>query len=133
MPYKIRKLPNSNRYRVKNISNGKIVAKSTTKDKAEAQVRYLNYLYGKEKRGGMVEEGNPYTDAEGSRLLDLLDEDVDNDTYDIFRAYTRGHTIEEFGEWLEQEGFEGHEFNNIITLYIGFRDYIPVVSSDDEN
>jgi hypothetical protein len=44
MPYNIRKLPNTNRYRVKNISNGKIVAKSTTKDKAEAQVRYLNYL-----------------------------------------------------------------------------------------
>ena len=33
MPYKIRKLPNQNRYRITNAHNGKVVAKSTTKEK----------------------------------------------------------------------------------------------------
>jgi len=39
MPAKIRKLPHSSKYRVYN--DGKIVAKSTTKKKAEAQIRLL--------------------------------------------------------------------------------------------
>jgi len=39
MPVTMRKLPHKNRYRVRNA--GRIVAKSTTKPKAEAQVRLL--------------------------------------------------------------------------------------------
>lgn len=39
MPAKMRKLPHSSKYRVWN--DGKIVAKGTTKKKAEAQIRLL--------------------------------------------------------------------------------------------
>ena len=44
MPYSIRKLPGKNKYRVKQIKTGKIVAKSTTLKKAHAQVRLLQSL-----------------------------------------------------------------------------------------
>ena len=49
MPYKITKLK-TGIYQVKNIDKNKIVAKGTTKKKAEAQVRFLNKLFLKEKR-----------------------------------------------------------------------------------
>ena len=49
MPYQI--IPHGNgKYTVKNIESGKVAAKNTTKAKAEAQVRLLNYLRGKEKK-----------------------------------------------------------------------------------
>jgi hypothetical protein len=49
MPYKI--IPHGQgKYTVKNVESGKVAAKSTTKTKAEAQVRLLNYLRGKEKK-----------------------------------------------------------------------------------
>ena len=49
MPYKI--IPHGQgKYTVKNIETGKVAAKNTTKAKAEAQVRLLNYLKGKEKK-----------------------------------------------------------------------------------
>ena len=41
MPYSIRKLPGKNKYRVKQLNSGKIVAKGTTLKKAQAQVRLL--------------------------------------------------------------------------------------------
>jgi len=44
MPYKIRKLPNENYYRVKNAETGKVMSSKTTKEKAEAQVRLLMSL-----------------------------------------------------------------------------------------
>ncbi len=43
MPYKITKLKNG-KYQVKNITNNKIVAKGTTKSKAEKQVKLLNMI-----------------------------------------------------------------------------------------
>jgi hypothetical protein len=50
MPTKMRKLPNKNKYRVWN--DGKIVAKSTSKKKAEAQVRLLHGVeHGMKPRG----------------------------------------------------------------------------------
>ena len=49
MPYKI--IPHGQgKYTVKNVETGKVAAKNTTKAKAEAQVRLLNYLKGKEKK-----------------------------------------------------------------------------------
>jgi hypothetical protein len=49
MPYKI--IPQgAGKYTVKNVESGKVAAKSTTKTKAESQVRLLNYLRGKEKK-----------------------------------------------------------------------------------
>lgn len=62
MPYKIRKLPNQNRYRITNAHNGKVVAKSTTKDKAEKMLRLLGMLYAKEKRGGMIDTLGEFSD-----------------------------------------------------------------------
>lgn len=44
MPFKIRKLPNRPRYRVYNADTGEIYAYSTTKKKAEAQVRLLRMV-----------------------------------------------------------------------------------------
>lgn len=44
MPYKLRKLPNKNKWRVYNSSTGEIHAYSTTKDKAQAQLRLLRSL-----------------------------------------------------------------------------------------
>jgi hypothetical protein len=44
MPYKIRKLPNQNKYRVYNSNTGKIHAEHTTLKKAEAQLRLLKSL-----------------------------------------------------------------------------------------
>ena len=41
MPYSIRKLPGKNKYRVKQMNTGRIVAKGTTLKKAQAQVRLL--------------------------------------------------------------------------------------------
>ena len=42
MPYSMRKLPNSNLYRVRNTETGEVKAKATTKAKAEAMIRLLN-------------------------------------------------------------------------------------------
>lgn len=44
MPYKIRKLPNKNRYRVYNARTGEVHAYNTTKKKAERQKRLLEAL-----------------------------------------------------------------------------------------
>jgi len=44
MPYKMRKLPNKNKYRVYNSRTGEIHAYSTSKKKAEAQIRLLRGL-----------------------------------------------------------------------------------------
>ena len=44
MPYKIRKLPNKNRYRVYNAVTGQIHAYNTTKVKAVRQLRLLKSL-----------------------------------------------------------------------------------------
>lgn len=48
MPFKIRKLPNKELYRVYNADTGDVLAKGTTKKKAEAQLRLLNSIYEKE-------------------------------------------------------------------------------------
>tara|TARA_B100000700_G_C15008025_1_gene839555 strand:- start:502 stop:648 length:147 start_codon:yes stop_codon:yes gene_type:complete len=48
MPYKITKLKN-NKYQVKNLVSKKIVAKQTTKSKAEKQVKLLNMIDRKKK------------------------------------------------------------------------------------
>jgi len=50
MPYIIRKVRNKDCWQVKNVDNGKIHAKCTTKTKAESQLRLLNTLYLKEKK-----------------------------------------------------------------------------------
>jgi len=50
MPYKIRKVRNKNCYKVIAIKTGKIVAKCTTKKKAEKQVKYLYMLDAKKKK-----------------------------------------------------------------------------------
>ena len=50
MPYKIRKLPGKNRYRVTQTNTGQIRAKSTTLKKAQAQVRLL-YMLNRQKQG----------------------------------------------------------------------------------
>lgn len=42
MPYKINKVAGG--YQVKNLDSGRILAKKTTKPKAEAQVRLLNLI-----------------------------------------------------------------------------------------
>ena len=42
MPYKIRKMPNKNCYRVSNAITGKIHAYCTSRKKAEAQIRVMN-------------------------------------------------------------------------------------------
>lgn len=47
MPYRIKKKPNG-RYRVLAV-DGTVMAKNTTKKKAEAQIRLLNYIHGKKK------------------------------------------------------------------------------------
>lgn len=44
MPYSIRKLPGKEKYRVRQVNTGKIVAKGTTLKKAKAQVRLLYSL-----------------------------------------------------------------------------------------
>ncbi|MEE9304556.1 MAG: hypothetical protein V3U84_12340 [Thiotrichaceae bacterium] len=50
MPIRIRKLPNKNRWRV--YDGSKVVAKSTTKKKAEKQARFLRGLaHGMKPRG----------------------------------------------------------------------------------
>ena len=41
MPYLIRKLPNKNKYRVKDKKTGRIMSYGTSKKNAEAQVRLL--------------------------------------------------------------------------------------------
>jgi len=52
MPYSIRKLPNKDLYTVKVKHTGKVLSKGTTREKAEAQVRYLGM---REKlKGGSV-------------------------------------------------------------------------------
>jgi hypothetical protein len=48
MPFSTRKLPNRDRYEVYNIDTGEKHAKSTTKRKAESQLRLLNYIRGTE-------------------------------------------------------------------------------------
>ena len=49
MPYSVCKLPNKNKYRVKNVETGRILAKSTTLDKAKKQIRLIKYLDKKKK------------------------------------------------------------------------------------
>jgi len=49
MPYTIRKLPKSTKVRVTG-QDGTIVARETTRKKAEAQVRLLNYISAKKKK-----------------------------------------------------------------------------------
>lgn len=44
MPYKITKLKN-NLYQVKNTKTGDILAKGTTKNKAEKQIKLLNIIH----------------------------------------------------------------------------------------
>ena len=44
MPYSIRKLPGTKKYRVRQMNTGKVVAKGTTLKKAQAQVRLLYML-----------------------------------------------------------------------------------------
>ena len=44
MPYTIRKLPNQNKYRVKNKETGKIFSHHTTLSNAKKQVRLLESL-----------------------------------------------------------------------------------------
>jgi len=51
MPYKISKVRNKKCYKVVAIKTGRIVAKCTTKTKAEKQVKYLYMLDAKKKRG----------------------------------------------------------------------------------
>jgi len=41
MPYAIRRLPHSNLYKVYNLDTGRIYAKHTSKQRAEAQLRLL--------------------------------------------------------------------------------------------
>jgi len=41
MPYAIKQIPHTNMYRVYNLKTGRVYAKHTTKDKAEAQLRLL--------------------------------------------------------------------------------------------
>lgn len=48
MPYKITKLKN-NKFQVKNIKTGDILAKGTSKVKAEKQIKLLNFLENKIK------------------------------------------------------------------------------------
>jgi len=50
MPYAMRKLPSQNRYRVYNTKTGKVHAKSSTKQKALAQLRLLSGVFKKTKR-----------------------------------------------------------------------------------
>ena len=45
MPYKIRKLPNRNKWRVYNPDTGHIYARETSKAKAEQQKSILNRMY----------------------------------------------------------------------------------------
>ena len=49
MPYKISKLP-SGKYRVTNTQTKKVIAKSTTKTKAQNQVKLINRLKNKKKK-----------------------------------------------------------------------------------
>jgi len=49
MPYKIIKKENG-KYKVKNIDNGKIVAKDTTMARAKKQIKFLGMIEGKKKR-----------------------------------------------------------------------------------
>lgn len=50
MPFKIRKLPNKELYRVYNADTGDVLAKGTSRKKAEAQLRLLNSIYENEKK-----------------------------------------------------------------------------------
>lgn len=45
MPYKIRKLPNKEVYRVYNTETGEIKAKGTTMEKARSMIRLLNAIH----------------------------------------------------------------------------------------
>tara|TARA_R100000655_G_scaffold84748_1_gene124410 strand:+ start:143 stop:292 length:150 start_codon:yes stop_codon:yes gene_type:complete len=44
MPYQMIKLPNKNKYKVKNTSTNEIKSHSTSKKKAENQIRLLNMI-----------------------------------------------------------------------------------------
>ena len=48
MPYKIKKLPGKEKYRVYG-EDGTVKAKATTKAKAKAMIRLLNYIDAKKK------------------------------------------------------------------------------------
>lgn len=47
MPYSIRKLPNKNLYRVRNVETGQIMSKATTKENALKQIRFLYMIENK--------------------------------------------------------------------------------------
>ena len=55
MPYQIRKLPNQNKYRVTNKETGRVSAFSTTKKKAEGQVKLL-MMRDNQKKGGKIKK-----------------------------------------------------------------------------
>jgi hypothetical protein len=44
MPYTIRKMPNRNCYRVRNLDTGRVMSDCTSRAKAEAQVRLLHAI-----------------------------------------------------------------------------------------
>ena len=48
MPFKLIKLRNG-KYQVKNVATERVVSKSTTKEKATRQIKFLNYLRRKER------------------------------------------------------------------------------------
>ncbi len=49
MPYRIIRKPNG-KFKVKNMDSGKIIAKNTTKVKAQKQIKLLHYLDRKKKK-----------------------------------------------------------------------------------
>lgn len=44
MPYTIRKMPNRNCYRVRNLRTGRVMSDCTSRAKAEAQVRLMHAI-----------------------------------------------------------------------------------------
>ena len=67
MPYKVRKVRNVNRYRVKNMVTGRVSAKSTTYKKAVRQANLLNHLKIKKQRksvrGKITSRGSGFQSA----------------------------------------------------------------------
>ena len=58
MPFTIRKLPNQNKYRVRNKETGKIHAKATTLKKAQKQVRLMTAIDKNPKFAKMIRQKN---------------------------------------------------------------------------
>lgn len=50
MPYKITRSRKTGLYKVRNVATGKVMARNTTKEKAEAQVRLLDSLENRYKK-----------------------------------------------------------------------------------